>query len=88
VKEEKFFASSEGIITDQTVHRCWPQVSVTAVAADGGDFQSRNSTSMQPMGLGYEYVLDQDLPGQAPAWAEDAVAMLEARSVDPGRYGT
>lgn len=86
VKEEKFFASSEGIITDQTVHRCWPQVSVTAVSSDGGDFQSRNSTSMQPMGLGYEYVLDQDLPQQAPTWAEDAVSMLEARPVEPGRY--
>ena len=86
VKEEKFFASTDGIITDQTVHRCWPQVSVTAVSPDGANFQSRNSTSMQPMGLGYEYVLDQELPGQAPGWAEDASRMLSARSVDPGRW--
>lgn len=86
VKEEKFFASTDGIITDQTVHRCWPQVSVTAVSPDGGNFQSRNSTSMQPMGLGYEYVLDQDLPAQAPTWAEDAVRMLTARTVEPGLW--
>ena len=63
IREEKFFASTDGIITDQTVYRCWPRLTVSAVAADGSDFQSRQSTPLQPMGLGYEYVRDADLVG-------------------------
>ena len=86
VSEEKLFASTEGTLVEQTLHRCFPQMNVTAVAADGSDFQSRNSTSVQPMGLGYEYVLESDLRTNAVGWAEDAVRKLSARSVQPGRY--
>ena len=86
VREEKFFASTDGVVTDQTVYRCWPRLSVTAVAADGSDFQSRDSTPVQPMGLGYEYVRDADFVGNAPVWAEEAVEKLSARSVEPGRW--
>ena len=86
VLEEKTFASTEGTFTEQVIHRCYPQVSVTAVSPDGSDFQTRNSTPVQPMGLGYEYVLDADLPGNAPLWAEEAVAKLSAKPVEPGRY--
>ena len=84
VREEKTFASTEGTYTVQTVYRSYPQMTVTAV--DGGDFQTRLSTPVQPMGLGYEHVRDADLVGQAPRWAEDAVAKLSARPVQPGRY--
>ncbi|MBW3629378.1 MAG: TldD/PmbA family protein [Gemmatimonadetes bacterium] len=84
VREEKTFASSEGTYTVQTVYRCWPQMLVTAVAA--GDFQTRQSTDVAPMGLGYEYVLRSDLVGNATRWAEDAVAKLSAKSVEPARY--
>jgi TldD protein len=86
VREEKTFASTEGTYTVQTVYRTNPQLSVTAVASGGGDFQSRGSTDVAPMGLGYEYVQRSDLVGNAPRWAEDAVRKLSARSVDPGRY--
>jgi TldD protein len=86
VGEEKLYLNTDGASIHQEVFRCWPQLSVTAVAPDGSDFQSRNSTPVQPMGLGYEHVLASDLVGNAPAWAEDAVAMLSARSVEPGRY--
>ena len=86
VREEKTFASTEGTFTRQTVYRSYPQVSVTAVAADGRDFQSRNSTPVQPMGLGYEHVRDARLVENAPAWAEDAVRKLSAKPVQPGRY--
>jgi TldD protein len=84
IREEKFFASTDGIVTDQTVYRCWPRMTVSAVAADGSDFQSRQSTPLQPMGLGYEYVRDADLVGNAAVWAEEAVQKLSARSVEPG----
>jgi TldD protein len=86
VREEKTFASTEGSFTEQTLYRAYPQMTVTAVGGAGGDFQTRNSTPVQPMGLGYEHVRDSDLVGNAPRWAEDAVAKLTARPVDPGRY--
>jgi hypothetical protein len=38
------------------------------------------------MGLGYEHVRDADFVGNAPQWAEEAVAKLSARPVQPGRY--
>ncbi len=84
LREDKFFANTEGTVTDQTIFRCLPRMNPTAVS--GSDFQSRNSTDIAPMGLGYEHVLDSDLIGQAPRFAEEAVEKLSATSVDPGRY--
>jgi TldD protein len=86
VREEKTFASTEGTFAQQTVYRSYPQMSVTAVSADGRDFQSRNSTPVQPRGLGYEHVRSARLEENAVAWAEDAVRKLSARPVQPGRY--
>jgi len=86
VLEEKTFASTEGTFTHQVVHRCWPVMSITAVGPDGSDFQSRDSTPVPPMGLGYEHVLNADFVGSAPRWAEEAVRKLSARPVDRGQY--
>ncbi|HEX7239112.1 MAG TPA: TldD/PmbA family protein [Longimicrobiaceae bacterium] len=86
VREEKTFASTEGTFTRQTIYRSYPQMSVTAVDPGGRDFQVRNSTPVQPMGLGYEHVTDSRLVESAPVWAEDAVKKLTARPVQPGRY--
>jgi len=86
LREDKFFANTEGTVTNQTIYRTTPGTGVTAVAADGSDFQSRASTDVAPRGLGWEYVLDSDLEGNAPLWAEEAVQKLSARPVDPGRY--
>src|SRR6185436_15609827 len=63
-----------------------PGMNITAVAADGSDFQSRQSTDVAPRGLGYEHVRDARLPENAGRWAEEAVAKLSARPVQPGRY--
>jgi len=86
LREEKSFASTEGTFTHQTLFRALPRMTVTAVAPDGSDFQSRMSSDVQPMGLGWEHVLNADLVGNAPRWAEDAVAKLSARPVEPGTY--
>ncbi|MBA4159523.1 MAG: TldD/PmbA family protein [Gemmatimonadetes bacterium] len=86
VKEEKTFASTEGTFTTQTVFRSWPRMSITAVAADGSDFQTRDSTPIQPMGLGYEHVRDARMVENAPGWAKEAVQKLSAKPVQPGRY--
>jgi TldD protein len=85
LREDKFFANTEGTVTNQTIYRTTPNVNVTAVA-DGGDFQARGSTDVAPRGLGWEYVLDSDLVGNAGRWAEEAVEKLTARPVEPGRY--
>jgi len=86
LREEKSFASTEGTFTHQTLFRALPRMTVTAVAPDGSDFQSRTSTDVQPMGLGWEHVVAADMVGNAPRWAEDAVRKLSARPVEPGTY--
>jgi TldD protein len=86
LREDKFFANSEGTVTDQTIFRTSPNMNVTAVSADNADFQSRSSTDIAPMALGWEHVLDSDLVGLAPRFGEEAVQKLSARSVEPGRY--
>jgi TldD protein len=86
LREEKSFASTEGTFTHQVLYRALPRMTVTAVAPDGSDFQSRMSTDVQPMGLGYEHVLRADMVANAPRWAEDAVRKLSARPVEPGTY--
>ena len=84
VKQEKTFASSEGSYIEQTFYRSFPSMNVTAVAT--GDFQTRQSTDVAPRGLGYEHVRDARLPENAGRWAEEAVAKLTAKPVQPGRY--
>jgi TldD protein len=85
VKEERNFASTEGSVISQTLVRVAVPFTVTAVAADNSDFQNR-SNGVQPAGRGWEYVLEQDLVGNAGKWAEEAVQKLTAKSVEVGRY--
>jgi TldD protein len=86
VRDEKTYASTDDIFTVQQIYRCLPQMTVTAVDGSRGLFETRNSAEVAPMGLGWEWVLKSDLPGNAPRWAEEAVKKLTAKSVDPGRY--
>jgi TldD protein len=85
VKENRHFASTEGSVIEQTVIRSWVPMQITAVAPDFSDFQNRSSV-VQPAGRGYEYVLAQDIVGNAPKWAEEAAAKLKAKPVDVGKY--
>jgi len=86
LREEKTFANTEGSFTVQTLYRSSPSMTITAVSADNADFQTRQSTDVQPMGRGYEHVTDNDFPGNATRWAEEAVAKLSAKPVEVGRY--
>jgi TldD protein len=85
-REEKFFASTEGTVTDQVLVRGLPGMNITAVAPDASDFQSRQSTDVTGRAMGYEIVHQADLVGNAPRWAEEAVGKISAKSVEPGRY--
>jgi TldD protein len=82
----KTFASTDGSYIEQTIYRSYPLMQVTAVAADGSDFQNRSSTDVAPRAMGYEHIRDARLVENAPRWAEEAVAKLTAKPVEPGRY--
>jgi TldD protein len=86
LKQEKAYANTDGSYIEQTSFRSLPRMTVTAVSADNSDFQTRVSTDVAPMGRGYEHVRDSRLVETAPRWAEEAVAKLTARPVQPGRY--
>jgi len=85
VKDERNFANTDGSIINQQFIRSWPNVTVTAVAPDFSDFQNRGNVA-PPMGRGWEYILEQDLVGNAQRWGEEAAAKLTARPVEVGRY--
>jgi TldD protein len=86
LREEKTFASSDDTVTVQTIYRSQPSLTVTAVSPDFTDFQTRQSTDVQPKGLGYEHVTGARLVENAPRWAAEAVEKLSARPVEVGRY--
>src|SRR5687767_7672829 len=83
VKEDRSFANTDGSVISQTIIRTSVPFAVTAVAT--GDFQNRTNV-IAPIGRGWEYVLEQDLVGNAPKWAEEAVQKLTAKPVEVGRY--
>ncbi len=80
------FGSTAGSLIGQRVYRTYPGMTITALTSDGSEYQSRSSTEVPPMGLGYEHVIAADLEGRAGQWAEQAVQKLSATPVDPGVY--
>ncbi len=86
LKDEKTFANTLGTVTQQTIFRAQPGMTVTMVSPDNRDFQTRQSTDIQPKGLGYEHVLDSDLKTHAARWTEEARQKLSAKPVEVGRY--
>jgi TldD protein len=84
-KDERNYANTDGSVITQTIIHSWVPMQITAVAPDQSDFQNRGSVS-PPMGRGYEYVLAQDIVGNATKWGEEASQKLKAKPVDVGRY--
>lgn len=79
VREHKWFASSEGAATEQTLVESGGGIQATAVA--GGEVQVRsypNSFARQQVAGGWEAVLGWDIPGNAYRIASEAVALLTA----------
>ena len=85
VKEEKNFASTDGNVVSQVIVRSWTPFEVTAIAGDGSDFASRANV-VPPIGRGWEAIVEQDLPGKARQFGEEAAEKLKAKSVDVGRW--
>ncbi len=86
VKEERSYANSDGSMIAQDVVRSWVTMSVTAISDDRTEVATRGPEVIQPMGRGWEYVLENDIVANAPKWAEQAREKLTARSVDVGRW--
>ena len=84
VKEEKYFASTEGSYITQTLIRSWPTFTVTSVNANTGRFESRSSLGT-PIGKGYEVVAEYGLINEAPRAAEEAIKKHTAKPIEPGR---
>ncbi|MGN6225686.1 TldD/PmbA family protein, partial [Pseudoxanthomonas sp.] len=85
VKEHRHFANTDGSVISQAVVRSWVPMQITAIAPDQSDFQNRSNT-VQPMGRGYEYVLEADIVNNARKWGEEASEKLTAKPVEVGRY--
>ncbi|MCE9602140.1 MAG: TldD/PmbA family protein [Gemmatimonadetes bacterium] len=86
VKEERSYANSEGSVISQDVVRSWVTMSCTAVSDDRTETATRGPEVVQPMGRGWEYVLENDIVTNATVWAEQAREKLTARPVDVGRW--
>jgi len=80
------FASTAGSLISQRAFRTYPWMTVTAISSDGSDFQTRSSSEVPPMGLGYEYVRATNLERRAREWSEQAVQKLSATPVEADIY--
>ncbi|TFG66994.1 MAG: TldD/PmbA family protein [Gemmatimonadales bacterium] len=84
-RTDKTLATSEGTIAAQRFMRVGPSMTITAVSSDRSRFQRRGSV-VEPSGFGYEYILANMTPGNVERWANEAVQMLGAESVDAGSW--
>jgi TldD protein len=85
VNEQKFLATSDGSRIEQYLIRCFPNFTVTAVDRANNDFQTRDSIA-SPQARGYEYLQTYPWLAEVEQAAEEAVAKLKAKSVEPGTY--
>ena len=79
IREQKWFANTEGAFTEQTIHEAGGGILATAVG--GGEVQVRSypaSFGRQQVTAGWEAVTRWDLPGNAQRIASEAVALLSA----------
>jgi TldD protein len=85
-KESRTFASTEGALCEQLTTECGG--GLAAVAVSGDDVQVRSypgSHAGDVMQAGWEHYASLDLAAHGPQVAEQAVALLTAPAVDPGR---
>ncbi len=85
VREDKFFASSEGSRIEQNLVRSVGGFDVTAVDRAAGSAQSRASLA-QPTLRGWEAITEHGFSAEAKQAAEEAVEKLKAKPVEPGLY--
>ncbi|HCA42448.1 MAG TPA: TldD protein [Bacteroidetes bacterium] len=84
VNEYKIFASSVGSFIEQDLYRLWARTDVTVIDKESGEFDSRE-TFTQPIGMGYEYLLDYPYLKDVEEAVEHTKMKLKAPSVTPGK---
>jgi TldD protein len=85
IRDRKTFANTEGAHTEQELVQTGAGIAATATGE--GEVQRRsypNSGGRNQVCQGYEFVLRQDLAGNASRVAEEAAALLTARQCPPG----
>ena len=85
LKESRLLATTDVSLIQQTFIRVSPDVTVTAVATDNSDSQTRSS-AVAPKSMGWEYVTSLTLPERVIQYANEAVAKLSAAPVEPGTW--
>ncbi len=83
--EQKFFASTDGSLIEQSIIRTAPFFEVTAVDSARGDFQQRASLA-GPKTIGYEYLGSYPWQKEGEQAGYEAVEKLKAKPVKPGKY--
>jgi TldD protein len=83
--EQKFYASTDGSQIEQYLIRTLPFFQVTAVNRSAGDFQTRANLA-GPKTIGFEYLEEYPWHNEAQKAGEEAVAKLQAKPVQPGKY--
>ncbi len=80
-RERKIFANSEGAFVEQEIVECGG--GIVALAVDDGEVQQRSYPTFfgeDRRTVGWEYILQLDLPGHGEQTAGEAVALLTADS--------
>lgn len=85
VREEKFFASSDGSRIWQEITRMNPYSSLTVSDKTSGQFASR-ALFVSPQGRGFEYVEDYPYNKEIEVAASEAHEKITAKSVEAGKY--
>ena len=84
IRDSRLLATTDGSLIQQTFLRMSPNVNVTAVSDDNGDFQTRNG-SVPPRAAGWEYIvairLDENVPPMGRRSRREAGGR---RRVEPG----
>ncbi|MCS6817933.1 MAG: TldD/PmbA family protein [Blastocatellia bacterium] len=88
VHDHKRFASTEGSYIEQHIYQTLPNLTVTAMRREVGprpEIATRNAF-IPPQSIGYEYVEQLKWGDIVEQIAHEAVEMLSAKEVSPGRY--
>lgn len=84
-RTDKTLATSDGTVAAQRFMRVGPYMTITAVSPDRSRFQPRGSV-VEPSGYGYEYVTREMTAESTEKWADEAVRMLNADTVEAGSW--
>jgi TldD protein len=83
IRDSRLLGTTEGSLIQQTFLRLGPNVNVTAVSDDNGDFQTRSAV-LPPRAGGWEYIVGLQMNENVLRWAEEAAAKLTATPAQPG----